>query len=507
MKIRAKVYFAATVLLVMGLCIVAGNPVYSDSQVPDPVAASADGDSVGGVGEEEFETTLQKLLAAQDPRSELAHFLRIQVSIYYRAAKEVRAFDQEVNDALIQYSPSTDGTQAGVEEGEMLWDLRVSPSYQRVNVMWRVSAHSRERLVYFYRRLLEMRVEKGISKDRQRFLRQLLSQYNRSLKTKDPLEALALEDLRQELIEVSADVARQRRLRRGQDALPSIPSYFRSDEEMIRVAKEQAQELERRAEVEAAKTDSEVDLLIEGFSRSLQLPSLEPFMDQAPAAGFEPSSGPQGNINGSTFPQNTWALTYDDGPSSKHTLKALDNLVRLETKATFFWLAQNVKAIPEVVRKVQAAGMAVENHSHSHANLPKLGPEGLKKEISGSTAIETEVYGVRPRFFRCPYGAGLNVSRVRELIAKEGMIHVFWNVDSLDWQDKNPESILERVKKQMALQKRGVVLFHDIHPQSVEASRMLLEWSKSLKGTPSEQKWVTLPEVAPVPEKDAPAIP
>ena len=75
------------------------------------------------------------------------------------------------------------------------------------------------------------------------------------------------------------------------------------------------------------------------------------------------------------------------------------------------------------------------------------------------------------------------------------MLHVFWNVDTLDWQDKDPASILARAKKQMQANGHGVILFHDIHPQSVEASKKLLEWSKTLKGTSDEIRWVTLPEI------------
>jgi peptidoglycan/xylan/chitin deacetylase (PgdA/CDA1 family) len=188
-------------------------------------------------------------------------------------------------------------------------------------------------------------------------------------------------------------------------------------------------------------------------------------------------------------------LTYDDGPSAKFTPGALANLASLKKKATFFWLAQNVKQYPDIVKKAIEAGMPVENHSYTHANLPKLGPQGLDKEIVQSTAAEAQIYGQKPKFFRCPYGAGVSVSRIRQKIAEQGMIHVFWNVDSLDWQDKNPDSILARVKKQMNAQKHGVVLFHDIHPQSIQASKMVLEWTDTMKGGSNEVRWVTLPEI------------
>ena len=81
------------------------------------------------------------------------------------------------------------------------------------------------------------------------------------------------------------------------------------------------------------------------------------------------------------------------------------------------------------------------------------------------------------------------------MIADLGMIHVFWNVDTLDWQDKDPDSIVARAQKQMKTEGHGVILFHDIHPQSVIASKKLVEWTKTLKGTENEIRWVTIPEI------------
>jgi peptidoglycan/xylan/chitin deacetylase (PgdA/CDA1 family) len=207
-----------------------------------------------------------------------------------------------------------------------------------------------------------------------------------------------------------------------------------------------------------------------------------------------PSAGPNGNISGPSFPMGTWALTFDDGPHAAITERGVKVLREGGVKGTFFWLAQNIKRLPEVVRAVRAAGMPLENHSWSHPNLAdakKLAEAhtSLDREITQSTAVEAEAYGGKPRFFRCPYGAGIHNAAVRELIAKEGMIHVGWNVDSLDWHDKNPASVLARVERQMALTKRGIILFHDVHPIAPIVVKELLERKK---GT---ARWVTIPEI------------
>ncbi len=190
-----------------------------------------------------------------------------------------------------------------------------------------------------------------------------------------------------------------------------------------------------------------------------------------------PGTGPSGNVTGNGFPSGVWSITFDDGPHGSYTNKVLENLHNNGMTATFFMLAQNATEYPKIARRVLESGNETANHSWSHPKLTKLNDLKLRRQIVDSTQRLSEVIGVRPSLFRCPYGAGTSVPRVRALIAQQKMVHVFWNVDTLDWQDRNPNTILARAKKQMALSKKGggVILFHDIHPQSVEASRMLME--------------------------------
>lgn len=210
---------------------------------------------------------------------------------------------------------------------------------------------------------------------------------------------------------------------------------------------------------------------------------------------YRPGTGPEGNLSGREFPLNTWALTFDDGPHRTYTRQIVDMLRARGKKTTFFWLAKNVNALRDVVGYARSAGMTLANHSYSHANLSKAGEASLDREIIDSTELEARIYGSAPEFFRTPYGAGRSDSGVRRRIAREKMIHVFWNVDSLDWQDKDARSVFARVKKQMQLEKRGVVLFHDIHPQSVEAATMLMDYSDSLDRSRNKLRWVSMPEI------------
>jgi peptidoglycan/xylan/chitin deacetylase (PgdA/CDA1 family) len=191
-----------------------------------------------------------------------------------------------------------------------------------------------------------------------------------------------------------------------------------------------------------------------------------------------PAVGPSGNVTGNGYPANTWSITYDDGPGGKTSPTVLQNLLNHGYKATFFELAQQVLALPNTAKSIWDAGMDIGCHSWTHPQIPKLGPQGRQHEIVDATKTIEAKLGRPIKLFRLPYGAGVSISSVRQMIADHNMVHVFWNVDTLDWQDKNPQSILARALKQMSAHKGGVILFHDIHPQSVIASNLLQDHFK-----------------------------
>ena len=213
--------------------------------------------------------------------------------------------------------------------------------------------------------------------------------------------------------------------------------------------------------------------------RNEQLLGREPQSDTKPAK-IEPSSGKNGNVIGWEYPANTWSLTYDDGPATVSTDAVLDVLSEGGVKATFFQVSKMLIANPDRAKQVREAGHELANHSWSHKNLVNFGQTTLDTEIRSSAAEIQKTHGARPRFFRLPYGSGVNNSNIRRTIAEEKQIHVFWNVDSLDWQDKDPASVARRVIKQMGEQKKGVILFHDVQAHTHKASKTVIEHLKKI---------------------------
>jgi peptidoglycan/xylan/chitin deacetylase (PgdA/CDA1 family) len=189
------------------------------------------------------------------------------------------------------------------------------------------------------------------------------------------------------------------------------------------------------------------------------------------------------NITGKNFVANRWALTFDDGPHASISAKVRKVLSDYGLKATFFELSNNVAAHPGVSKAIHQDGHEIASHSIDHKDLTKLNAKAIKNEVSGSRdAIEATMaeqgVSISIRYFRCPYGAGVfppQSQKVLDAIAESGMTHVLWNVDSLDWQDKNSTSVRDRVIKQMKGQKHGIILFHDIQAATPTSLKYVLD--------------------------------
>ncbi|WP_193165870.1 polysaccharide deacetylase family protein [Microbulbifer hainanensis] len=98
------------------------------------------------------------------------------------------------------------------------------------------------------------------------------------------------------------------------------------------------------------------------------------------------------------------ALTFDDGPLPGATEALLDELDRLQIKATFFPVGSEMEKFPEQTKAIIDAGHSVGNHTYSHANLAELATPQAKKEIAGATRILRELGYEDPLMFRPPFG-------------------------------------------------------------------------------------------------------
>jgi peptidoglycan/xylan/chitin deacetylase (PgdA/CDA1 family)/tetratricopeptide (TPR) repeat protein len=195
---------------------------------------------------------------------------------------------------------------------------------------------------------------------------------------------------------------------------------------------------------------------------------------------------PATEISWAELPPRTVVLTFDDGPHARHTDRIREILIQHDVPAVFFHVGQNLGQISndavklgrasQAAKRLSDAGMALGNHSFTHPVLTELDDAGRTLEI-GSTNRLLEGLGIRPpRLFRPPYGAfNPEVARAAQ---SAGLKTLMWNIDSKDWADPVPASIVRRVLSLTDEQGRGVILFHDIQHKTVEALPYVLEGLK-----------------------------
>jgi peptidoglycan/xylan/chitin deacetylase (PgdA/CDA1 family) len=155
-------------------------------------------------------------------------------------------------------------------------------------------------------------------------------------------------------------------------------------------------------------------------------------------------------------------LTFDDGPSKASTKAILKALADQCTKATFFMVGQMALADPGMVKEVAAGGNTIGTHTWSHKNLRFAQGDTLNQQIESAISMVSKANGapISP-LFRFPY---LSSNRKDDAYLKSRNIGAVWvDVDSKDYLTRDPEVVKKRILAQLAKEKKGIILMHDIH--------------------------------------------
>lgn len=153
--------------------------------------------------------------------------------------------------------------------------------------------------------------------------------------------------------------------------------------------------------------------------------------------------------------RKTLALTFDDGPNPYYTTQVLELLKRYNCKATFFVVAEKVVEHPELVKRMVAEGHTIGIHHFTHTNSWFLTPGATKREIDRSLEAIEQSAGVRPRYYRPPYGR-LNVFTYH--YAKEYSV-VLWSSIFQDWKKQDPEALRRKLLDRLS--DGEIYLLHD----------------------------------------------
>lgn len=151
------------------------------------------------------------------------------------------------------------------------------------------------------------------------------------------------------------------------------------------------------------------------------------------------------------------ALTFDDGPTAEATSRTLDLLDDLGLVATFFVVGAQVEAHPELVAAMRDGGHAVGVHGHRHAHHLGQSPGWIRRDTERAVAAVTEASGVRPRWYRPPYG---QLTTATALQARHhGMEVVLWSRWGREFAEPAAGSVLDRLAR--GLRPGAVLLLHD----------------------------------------------
>lgn len=154
-------------------------------------------------------------------------------------------------------------------------------------------------------------------------------------------------------------------------------------------------------------------------------------------------------------------LTFDAGYENGYTEKILDVLKEENVPAAFFLVGNYIESNPELVKRMEAEGHIVGNHTMSHPDMSAISDEeAFAKEIRGLEEVYTSVTGKElPRFYRPPQGkySQTNLQHAQNL----GYRTIFWSLAYVDWLENDQPSREEALN---LLNKRvhpgAIVLLH-----------------------------------------------
>jgi peptidoglycan-N-acetylglucosamine deacetylase len=172
------------------------------------------------------------------------------------------------------------------------------------------------------------------------------------------------------------------------------------------------------------------------------------------------------------------ALTFDAEHPDRPRCRAgvqdelLEAIDRLDVRATFFIQGRWAEAYPKTASRVGAAGHLVGSHGFYHARMPLLTDDGMRADIKAAEEAIRSIVGVSPvPWFRCPFGAGHDDSRVLAAIRAAGYRNVHWDVWAEDWEpDRTASGIVSSVVDGALDQGDGaIVLLHTWPEPTLEA--------------------------------------
>jgi len=180
-------------------------------------------------------------------------------------------------------------------------------------------------------------------------------------------------------------------------------------------------------------------------------------------------------------------LTFDDGPTTKddRTAGVIRDLKAQAMPAIYFMLGSTLQsaALQPLVKLCRQNGGYPAVHGYYHATsdgkpFTALPWETVRKHLVDTKLAIRSLTGEEAVFFRPPYGI-IRADDLRKIESELQLIPVGWTIDSMDWSIKSPDELFTKVTSMIKARGKGIVLMHDIHPQSRAVVPRLAAWLKA----------------------------
>lgn len=164
-------------------------------------------------------------------------------------------------------------------------------------------------------------------------------------------------------------------------------------------------------------------------------------------------------------------LTFDTGYENGYTAEILDILKEKKVPAAFFLVGNYIEENPELVKRMEAEGHIVGNHTMHHPDMSAIADEeAFKSEIKELEDTYREAVGKEiPKFYRPPQGkySEANLQQASRL----GYTTLFWSLAYVDWLENDQPDETESINLLNRRIHPGAIVL--LHSTSKTNSRIL----------------------------------
>ncbi len=165
------------------------------------------------------------------------------------------------------------------------------------------------------------------------------------------------------------------------------------------------------------------------------------------------------------------AFTVNVAWGNEYLSPLLSTLKKYHLHITFFVEGRWAKQNPDLVKIIADGGHEIGNHSYSHPDMRTLNREQIIKELTDTNVVIKATTEQEVQWFAPPSGS--YNEEVVKIASELGMETIMWTVDTIDWQNPTPSTIIDRVTKQV--HNGAIILMHPTKSTVAALEPMILK--------------------------------